>query len=147
MTKREATVTWLADMTFDARLGGHHLLLDSAPTPEEARGPSPSQLILAGTAGCTAMDVVSILNKARQPFTAVSVRAEAEAAPEHPRRFLHVTLVYEVRGVGVDPAVVERAVMLSEERYCSVAATLREPVTISTRIEMPDAEPEPEAAG
>ena len=146
MNKKEVTVTWLSDMTFDAQLGRHHLMLDSAATPESARGPSPVQLVLAGAAGCTAMDVVSILRKARQPFTSVTVRAEAESAADHPRRFTHVVLVYEIRGAGVDPAVVARAVQLSEERYCSVSATLREPVTVTTRIELPDAVAEPEPA-
>jgi putative redox protein len=146
MSRKEVTVTWLNDLTFDAQLGRHHLMLDSAASPETARGPSPVQLVLAGVAGCTAMDVVSILRKARQPFTSVAVRAEGESAADHPRRFTHVTLVYEVRGPGVDPAVVARAVQLSEERYCSVSATLRERVMVSTRIELPDAEVEPEAA-
>jgi putative redox protein len=138
MARKEATVTWLTDMTFDVQMGSHHQVIDSAATPEASRGPSPMQLVMAAVAGCTAMDVVSILKKARQPFTRVAVRAEGEQAEDHPRRYTHVTLVYEIHGEGLDPTVVERAVHLSEERYCSVSASLKEPVTVSTRIELHD---------
>ena len=135
MARKEAAVTWLNDMTFDVAMGGHHLMIDSAP-PESSRGPSPMQLVMAAVAGCTAMDVVSILRKSRQPFTRVVVRAEGEQAEDHPRRYTHVTLVYEIHGTGVDLAAVERAVRLSDERYCSVSASLKVPVTVSTRIEL-----------
>jgi putative redox protein len=139
MARKQATVTWLSDMTFDAEMGSHHILMDSAATAEASCGPSPMQLVLAAVAGCTAMDVVSILRKSRQPFTRVTVRAEGEQAEDHPRRYTHVTLVYEVHGEGLDPTAVERAVRLSDERYCSVSASLKEPVTVSTRIELHDA--------
>jgi putative redox protein len=125
-------------MTFDAKMGRHHVMLDSAATPEESRGPGPMDLALASLAACTAMDVVSILQKARQPLAGLSVRAEGERAEEHPRRYTRVTLVYEVAGPGLDPAQVERAIKLSEEKYCSVSASLREHVAIETRVEWLD---------
>jgi putative redox protein len=143
MARKEATVTWLSDMTFDVQMGSHHMTIDSAPSPEASRGPSPMQLVMAAVAGCTAMDVVSILRKSRQPFTRLVVRAEGDQVADHPRRYDHVTLVYEVHGEGLDPAAVERAVRLSDERYCSVSASLKQPVTVSTRIELHDTAPAP----
>jgi putative redox protein len=139
MDKKTVTVTWLTGLTFDAALERHHLIMDSAPTPEESRGASPMLLLLAALAGCTAMDVAAILTKARQPFTALSVRAEGERAAEHPRRYTDITLVYEVHGQGLDRALVERAVSLSDQKYCSVTASLREPVRVTNRIELVDA--------
>ena len=141
MLSKHAEVTWLTGMTFDARSGQHHLMLDSAPTPEASRGPGPMDLLLVALAACTAMDVVSILQKARQPLTGLVVRAEGERATEHPRRYTRVTLVYEVHGTGLDRAQVERAVNLSEEKYCSVSGSLKEQVAIDTRIELDEPMP------
>jgi len=128
------TVTWLTGMTFDGHAGGHHITIDTGPDEGDDRGPSPMDLALLALAACSAMDVVSILQKARQPFTGLVVRAEGERAPEHPRRYTRVTLRFEVAGAGVDRQAVERAVALSEDRYCSVAATFREPAEIVTAI-------------
>lgn len=140
MTKH-AAVTWLTGMTFDAQMGQHHVLLDSAATPEASRGPGPMDLLLASVAGCTAMDVVFILQKARQPLTSLVVRAEGERAADHPRRYTHVTLVYEVRGEGLSAEQVARAVQLSHEKYCSVSSSLAEPVEIRSRLVLNDSEP------
>jgi putative redox protein len=129
-----ATITWLGGMTFDAESRGHHLMTDSVGGVGKDRGPTPTELLLMGLAGCTAMDVVSILQKKRQPVTGVVVRAEGEQADEHPHRFTRIVVTYEVAGEGVELAAVERAVALSEDKYCSVAATLREPTEILTRI-------------
>lgn len=136
LPKKIAEVTWLADMTFDVQLGNHHLVLDTAPPSGHDRGPSPMSLALAALAGCTAMDIVSILKKGRQPLTGLNVRAEGERAEEHPHRYVRVTLVYEVYGQGVDEKAVERAIALSEEKYCSVSATFKEHTEIATRYEL-----------
>jgi putative redox protein len=131
---KTATITWLGGMTFDAESRGHHLMTDTSGGEGNDRGPTPTELVLMGLAGCTAMDVVSILKKKRQPVTGVVVRADGEEAGDYPHRFTRITVTYEVSGEGVDRAAVERAVALSEEKYCSVAATLREPTDIVTRV-------------
>jgi putative redox protein len=134
MSAKQAAVTWLTGMTFDAQMGRHHVMLDSAATPEESRGPGPMDLLLASVAACTAMDVVSILEKARQPLARLVVRAEGERAPDHPRRYTQVTLVYEIHGEGLSPEQVARAVQLSHDKYCSVSGSLKEPVEIRSRL-------------
>jgi putative redox protein len=121
---------------YTAEIGSHRVPLDPGAG---VAGPTPVRLLLAGLAGCTAADVVDILRKGRQPIEGLVVRAEGERAPDHPRRYTRITLVYEVRGDGLDPAKVARAVALSEEKYCSVSATLREHVAVDTRIEIRDA--------
>jgi len=131
MAVKDVTVTHLSGATFDAEMAGHHVMFGN-----DGRGPSPMDLALAALAGCTAIDVASILRKSHQPFTGLVVRAEGERADDHPRRYTRVTVTYEVHGSGVDRGAVERAVALSDERYCSVSATFREPTEIRTAIVM-----------
>ena len=133
---KEATVTWLTRMTFDADVDGHHLIMDARGASGDDRGPTPTGLLLAALAGCTAMDVVSILRKKRQPFTGLTIKIEGEQMADHPHRFEKIVMVYQVHGEGVDLAAAERAVELSDEKYCSIAATLRGGTEIETRVEV-----------
>ena len=94
-------------------------------------------LLLIGLCGCTGMDVVSILQKKRQPVTGLQVKATAERAEEHPRVYTQIHLEFVVTGEGVDPAAVERSIELSQTKYCSAWAMLGKSVeiTASFRIE------------
>ena len=91
----------------------------------ENDGFRPTELVLVGLAGCTAMDVISILAKKKQDVTAFEVKAHGERASEDPKRFTSFLVEYVISGKGIDPAAVQRAVELSETKYCSVMATLR----------------------
>lgn len=132
MSSKVVEITWLRDHTFDAEADGQHITFDSG----KGRGLSPMQLALVALGGCTAIDVISILQKARQDVTDLKIRVEGERAEEHPRRYTRIEMVYEVHGRGLNPATVERAVALSEEKYCSVSATFKEHTEIGTRIEL-----------
>jgi len=134
----DAKVTWAGGMRFVGQAdSGHAVVMD---TTEKVGGLDsavrPSELLLIGLAGCTAMDVVSILRKKRQKVTAVEVAVHAEQATEHPRRFLGFEVVYRVRGVDVDPAAVRRAIELSEGTYCSVGTTLKAGAPVRTTFEV-----------
>ena len=96
---------------------------------------SPTDLVLMALCGCTAYDVVSILQKKREPFTAVEVSAEAEKATQSPRVYREIKLLYKIRGK-VSHKAVEDAVRLSEEKYCSVSIMLSKTAKISYRIEL-----------
>lgn len=96
---------------------------------------SPTDLVLMALCGCTAYDVVSILQKKREPFTAVEVSAEAEKATQAPRVYREIKLLYKIRGK-VSHKAVEDAVRLSEEKYCSVSIMLSKTAKISYRIEL-----------
>jgi putative redox protein len=128
----QATVKWSGQMQF-AGTGnaGHAVLMDG----ESKTGNSPMELVLIALCGCTAYDVVSILQKKREAFTAVEVKAVAEKAPEPPRVFTDIKLLYRVSGKIARKAV-EDAVRLSEEKYCSVAAMLKKTARITYEIHL-----------
>ena len=122
----ECTVRWVEGRTFLAETGSGHLVaMDGAP---EAGGrnlaPRPMELLLAGAGGCTAFDIVMILEKGRQAVRGCEVRLEAERAPSDPKVFTRIRFHYVVRGRGLDADRVERAVKLSAEKYCSASIML-----------------------
>jgi putative redox protein len=111
---------------------------DSAHT----HGPSPMEAVLMALCGCTSVDVVSILQKKRQPLTGLRVTAVAEQAPAPPRVFTRIHLTYAVSGQ-LSRKAVEDAVALSKDKYCSVSKMLEKSVGIDYEIVYPDGEPEP----
>jgi len=122
----ECTVRWIEGRTFLAETGSGHLVaMDGAP---EAGGrnlaPRPMELLLAGAGGCTAFDIVMILEKGRQAVKGCEVRLEAERAPTDPKVFTRIRFHYVVRGRGLDETRVARAVRLSAEKYCSASIML-----------------------
>jgi len=131
----EARVTWIGDRRFVGEsASGHAIVVDSG---EDKVGPSPMELLLIGMAGCTAHDLVSILEKKRQAVTGVTVSACGERAAEPPRVFVDINVEYVVRGRNVSPKAVEDAIRLSEEKYCSASIMLGKTarLTHSYRIE------------
>lgn len=130
----EAKVDWIDGERFVAGASsGHALVIDSDRQRNTA--PGPMELVLAGLCACTATDVVSILRKKREPFSAVQVRAEAERAPQPPTVYTSIKLIFTVSG-NVSRKAVEDAVRLSEEKYCSVSAMLQKSVRITTEIHL-----------
>jgi putative redox protein len=123
----DCVVRWAGDgMSFIAESGSGHLVaMDGAP---EGGGrnlaPRPMELFLIGAGGCTAYDVVLILKRGRHDIRSCEVRLHGERASTDPKVFTSITLRYTVRGRNLDPAVVERAVALSHEKYCSATAML-----------------------
>ena len=111
---------------------------DSAHT----HGPSPMEAVLMALCGCTSVDVVSILQKKRQPLTGLRVTAVAEQAPAPPRVFTRIQLTYAVSGQ-LSRKAVEDAVALSKDKYCSVSKMLEKSVDIDYEIVYADGEPEP----
>jgi putative redox protein len=134
----KATVTCTEGLLFTGSAdSGHSIVMDG---PERAGGsdsaPRPSELLLLSLAGCTGMDVISILRKKRQSVTSLSVSVSGEQAEGHPASFRHLKVTYTVGGEDVDPEAVRRAIELSEEKYCSVGAALKEEVKITSDFEI-----------
>jgi putative redox protein len=114
-------------LRFVGRTGsGHRVVLDDSAGDT---GPRPSELVPLALAGCTAMDVISILRKKRQTISRYEVRAVGVQADEAPARFTRIDVVHEVEGADVDSEAVRRAIELSATRYCVVGSTLATGVT------------------
>lgn len=121
--KELINLKWLSDMSFEANVDGHKLYLDS--TVEHGGknvGPRPKPLMMVALAGCTAMDVVSILSKMRVEFDDFNVDVEGEVSEDHPKRFLGMKVIYRIKGENISHEKVEKAVKLSRENYCGVSA-------------------------
>ena len=123
MTAQSKLVT---GMRFEVEAGsGHHVTLDAAEHGGgHNEGFRPLELLLAGLAGCTGMDVISILRKQRQQVTGYEVHVTGIRAEEHPMVFVEITVEHIVTGHHVRPEAVARAIQLSEERYCGAGAML-----------------------
>jgi putative redox protein len=136
----ECRVSWLANdgMAFSAETGSGHLVnMDGAP---EAGGrnlaPRPMELLLAGAGGCSAFDVVLILQRARQAISGCEVVLQAERATEDPKVFTKINLHFKIKGEDLDQAKVDRAVKLSHEKYCSATAMLAKTAELTYSIEV-----------
>ncbi len=101
-----------------------------------AAGPGPMETVLAALAGCTGMDVVSILAKMREPVEGFQVEVQGERAQDHPRVYTRVHIWYRLSGARLRPEAVARAVRLSQERYCPVTAMLRASVPVTYEVEL-----------
>jgi putative redox protein len=133
---KEATAVWKEGLAFEATAGsGFAVQMDSA----QGGGFTPMELVLAGLAGCTGMDVIDILRKKRQYVTALQVRVKGICAEEHPRKYTAIQVRYVVTGCQVDQEAVRRSIELSETKYCSVAASLRGTVSITSEFEIREA--------
>jgi putative redox protein len=127
-----AIATWKQDQQYDAEShSGHHVTLDADAA--HAAGPSPMELVLMALCSCTAVDVVSILQKKREPFTSLTVSAVAEQSPAPPRVFTHIHLTYHLGGK-VSTKAAEDAVALSKNKYCSVSKMLEKAAAIDYEI-------------
>lgn len=123
--KHETLVTWHSGMSFDVALDGHHFAVDAAPEHGgKGKGPKPKGLLLSGLAGCTGMDVVSILNKMKMPYDTFALGVEGELSEGHPLVYERIKIVYTFTGRDLDRAKIEKAVGMSLDKYCGVAAML-----------------------
>ena len=136
----KARIQWLQDRAFTGVSGsGHAVVMGSTAGPEgRSIGPSPMEMVLMGLGGCTAFDVVLILEKSRQPVEGCVVELESERAATDPKVFTRVHMRFVVTGRGLDAAKVERAFKLSAETYCSASAMIEKTAEITHEIEVVD---------
>ncbi len=133
-----AGVTLKDGMAFDGYVGDEVVVqLDADESVGgQGLGTTPKPLMLTSLAGCTGMDVISILRKKRQPVEGLEVKVRATTADEHPKVFTHIWVTYVIKGKDVDTAAIERAIQLSMDRYCPVAGLLKQVVPIDTEYEV-----------
>ena len=134
----DVKVTWKGKMAFEGLAEeGYELPLDTTvESGGENQGFRPMELLILGLAGCTGMDVISILQKKKQVVSGFEVKVRGDLAPDHPKVFTHIVVEYIVRGPHIDPVAVERAVELSVTKYCPANAMLNKMAQIEHVIKI-----------
>lgn len=131
-----ARIAWVDGALFVGEAGsGHSVTMDGAPDIGGRNlAARPMEMVLIGMGGCTAIDVLSMLKKQRQDVRDVIVELAAERADDHPKVFTQVKVIYRVRGKKLNRALVERAVALSDEKYCSATAMVKRSAAVTHEI-------------
>ena len=135
MDKVQIFADWQEGMAFEAEVNGHKLMLDADEKVDGTnKGPRPKPLMLVALAGCTGMDVISILKKMRVEPSKFRVWVEAEQTEEHPKHYTAMKVIYEFWGKNLPLESINKAVSLSEEKYCGVSAAYRKGMTITHEV-------------
>ncbi len=138
--KNEVTAKWLENMAFETEIDGHKFMIDAkSEFGGENRGPRPKSFMKAALAGCTAMDVVSMLKKMRVPIEGFNVKVDGELTDEHPKQFKSMHVIYEFTGKNLPMEKLQKAVNLSEESYCGVSATYKQAMKMTSEIKVLEA--------
>ena len=134
----KGTVTLQAGSTFEGVAGsGHRVTMDVAPEVGGRNlGLRPMEMVLLGLGGCTAIDVLHMLRKGRQPITDMRVELDAERADDVPKVFIRIHLHFVFTGAGLDPHKIERAINLSASKYCSVSMMLNKTAEMTHDFEI-----------
>lgn len=126
---------WLGNMAFDTELDGHHFIIDAhSAVGGKDQGPRPKGLLLSALAGCTGMDVVSILTKMKVENYELEIDISADQTEEHPKYYRTIRVHYHFTGKDLPISKIKRAVELSETRYCGVSAMLRQAADLTAQI-------------
>jgi putative redox protein len=134
-----AEITFLEEMAFEVEVNGHKFVIDAEPqVGGKDRGPRPKPLTLASLGGCTGMDVISILRKMRVEPTYFNVIVSADTTDQHPKYYYKIHITYEFRGDNLPMDKLEKAINLSQDRYCGVTAMLQKSSEITHEIKILD---------
>jgi len=137
MGKASSSVNWKGKMAFEANVGNQKFMIDAdEAVGGEGKGPMPKPLMLTSLAGCTAMDVISILKKMRVELDDFSVTVDGELTDEHPKHFTKMLVKYEFWGKDLEAsrAKIEKAINLSEDRYCGVSVVYKQVMPVESEI-------------
>jgi putative redox protein len=135
-TLHQISTAFVGGMAFDTVIDGHTIRLDTKTTGGgNNSGPSPKPLLLSALAGCTGMDIVSLLNKMKVNFDQFSIQTKAELTDEHPRVYASAEVIYKIKIAETERTKMEKAVNLSKEKYCGVSAMLGKAFPIKFSIE------------
>ena len=133
--KHIVNTAWAGKMKFDTEVNGHHIILDAAEdVGGENAGPRPKALMLSALAGCTGMDVISILKKMKLEPEYFNIKIEADLTEEHPKVYSKVHIIYEFKGKDMEIEKLQKAIELSQEKYCGVSAMYKKAMDVSYEI-------------
>jgi len=130
-------LTWKSDMEFETELNGHKLTIDASPeVGGHNKGPRPKLLMLTALAGCTGMDVISILGKMKVELQEFNVRVDGTLTEEHPKYYESMNIIYEFKGDNLQKDKLKKAIELSQEKYCGVSALYKKAIKLTYEIKI-----------
>lgn len=133
--KHKVETSWKGEMAFEATVSGHKIMMDTVEQfGGKDRGARPKQLMLAALAGCTGMDVVSILNKMKVQFDSLDVEVEGDVTEEYPQHYNKMHVIYKIKGNNLSLEKIEKAIKLSQEQYCGVSAVYKKSMPVTYEI-------------
>ncbi len=133
--KHVVDLSWKQNLAFECEVDGHQVVIDaSKENGGDDLGPRPKKLMLTALAGCTGIDVITILKKMKVEPEAFDVIVEGDLTEEHPMRYYQMKIVYQFKGKDLPMDKLEKAVKLSEEKYCGVSAVYRQAMDLSFEI-------------
>ena len=139
MKKEKINVKWTDGMSFEANVDGYKVQIDSDPEfGGQGKGPKPKPLMMVALAGCTGMDLVSLMNKMRVKYESLNIVVEGDLTEDHPNHFKKMKVIYEIGGSNVDLKKVEKIVSMSKEKYCGVSYSYKQALEIEYEIKIID---------
>jgi putative redox protein len=137
--KHIVDMSWTDNQAFETNIDGHKIIIDAAEDSGGSNlGPRPKKLMLTALAGCTGIDVIMILKKMKVVPEAFNVIVEAEVTEEHPKHYIKMKVIYQFKGKDLPIDKLEKAVSLSEEKYCGVTAAYKKAMEMTTEIRLVD---------
>jgi putative redox protein len=137
--KESINVQWLEGMSFEAEIDGFKIAIDAdLEFGGKSKGPNPKPLMMVALAGCTGMDIVSLLNKMRVDYESLNVIIEGDLTEEHPKHFTRMKVIYELKGKNINIKKVQKAVDLSKEKYCGVSYSYKGVMDLEYEIRILD---------
>jgi putative redox protein len=139
MKKESINVQWQEGMSFEAEVDGFKVAIDADPEfGGKSKGPKPKILMMVALAGCTGMDIVSLLNKMRVNYERLNIIVEGDLTEEHPKHFTKMKVIYELKGENIDIKKVQKAIDLSKEEYCGVSYSYKSVMDLEYEIRILD---------
>ena len=130
------TAKWDSKVAFNHQVVNHIVRTDSTPPDGEDSGASPKRLLLVALAGCTGIDVVMILDKMKVPYEGIEIEVSADLTDEHPKVYSEIRVDFKFYGTDLNLKKIEKAVALSQDKYCGVAAMLRKSCPVIASVEL-----------
>ena len=135
--KEKINVKWTGGTSFEADVAGFKIAIDSDPEfGGQNKGPKPKPLMMVALAGCTGMDLVSLMNKMRVAYDSLNIIIEGDITEEHPKHFTKMKVIYELRGKNIDIKKVEKAIEMSKQKYCGVSYSYEQAMEIEYEIKI-----------
>jgi putative redox protein len=135
MKKESISIHWQEGMSFEAEVDGYKISIDADPEfGGKGKGPKPKPLMMVALGGCTAMDMVSLLNKMRVDYESINIIVEGDLTEDHPKHFTKMKVIYEIKGADIDIKKVKKAADLSQEKYCGVSHSYKQAMELDYEI-------------